>query len=157
MTTPTRHHHRLRSSLLAVLAAALIAGCGGGGYGGGSSDRPTGTTTAGGTDAKSSREAAEDYLHKVIDQLDTVLADYRAGKTDEAYELAHTLGEGYEGNTEQHVAKASPTVQRQLDPLIEATLPGAIKRNAPQQEVADLVQRAQALTTQGLEAVEKAE
>jgi hypothetical protein len=160
MTTPTHHRHRLRTGLIAllpaVLAATLIAGCGGGGASSSDSDRPAASTT-GGSAAKSSREMAEDYLRKIIDQLDTVLADYRAGKTDEAYELAHSLGEGYEGNTEQHVAKASPTVQRQLDPLIEATLPGAIKRNAPQQEVADLVQRAQALTTQALEAIEKAE
>ncbi len=154
MTTPAPHRQRLRTSLLVVLAAALIAGCGGGSR---SSDSDRRTSTTGSTAAKSSREVAEDYLRKINDQLDTVLADYRNSKTDEAYELAKTLGKGYEGVPEQTVAKASPTVQRQLDPLIEATLPGAIKRKAPQQEVADLVQRAQALTTQALEAIEKAE
>jgi hypothetical protein len=132
-----------------VLAAVLLAGCSNDGTNNASS------TTSGAE--SSQREAAEDYLHKIDGQLDTVLADYRAGRTDQAHELAESIGHGYEGVPEETVAKASPTVQRQLDPLIEATLPGAIKRQAAESEVAGHVQRAQTLITQALEAIEKSE
>jgi hypothetical protein len=158
--TTTPHHPRGRQSGLVVvlavlLAAVLLVACSDSTPSTTGNGDDTATTASGG--AASTREQAEDYLHESIDQLDTVLADYRAGKTDEAYELAKSIGEGYEGVPEETVAKASPTVQRQLDPLIEATLPGAIKAHANETEIASLVERAQALITEGLEAIEKSE
>jgi hypothetical protein len=158
MTTtphPRGRHSGLVVLLAVLLAVVLLAACGDSTPSTTGNEDGTATTTSG--DAGSQREQAEDYLHQSIDQLDTVLADYRAGKTDEAYELAKSIGEGYEGIPEETVAKASPTVQRQLDPLIEATLPGAIKRHANETEIAGFVQRAQTLITQGLEAIEKSE
>jgi hypothetical protein len=139
------HRNRLLVvGLLVALVAPLLLSCGG--------DEESGGGSGGGD-----KEAAETYLRKTTGQLDTVLADYRSGKKTEAHDLAETIGHDYEGVPEETVAEVAPEINRQLDPLIEASLPGALEKGQPVAEIETLVQRAKTLITEALEKIEASE
>lgn len=156
--------------LTLALATALVAGCGSAGDSATTSASSSAATSAPAAPASSEpasepasesapaeNNPAEAYLRKSTEDLTTVLNDYKAGKKDQALELAKSLGEHYEGVPEETVAKLAPAVNRQFDPLIEATLPGAIERGADVKEVTTLVGNAQKLIAQALQAVEENE
>lgn len=93
-----------------------------------------------------SRETAEHRLEAIGPKLALVLADYQSGKRQQAYALATSISSTmYEGTAEGIVAKVDLAHDRQLDPLLAATLPYAISAGKPASQVAALVHRAQAL------------
>lgn len=148
--------HRLTLIITAVAAVSLLTG------GCSSSSRTSGDT--GGTRASethssdSARETAERRLEQIGPQLGAVLTDYRAGKKSQAYDLAKSVSVNlYEGTAEGIVSSIDPAVERQIDTLLAATLPAAIKNGDPASQVATLVHQAQTLAASGLSAIHNAE
>jgi hypothetical protein len=124
---------------LAVASALILAGCGGG-------------------ESGEDFEKAEDSIHEIQRTLDDAVEKYKGGDTDEALQLAERAGlDLYEGQAEGVVADVAPSVNRQLDPLIEATIPGKIREEAPPEEVEEHVDRAQKLLSEALVEIEEAE
>jgi len=104
------------------------------------------------------RETAETRLEAIGTQLGTVLADYRSGRTQQAYTLAKAISANlYEGTTEGIVAAIDPAGERQIDPLLAATLPGAIHNGEPASQIATLIHQAQALASSCLTAIHHTE
>lgn len=104
------------------------------------------------------RETAETRLETIRTQLGTVLTDYRSGKKQQAYALAKAISANlYEGTAEGIVAPIDPAGERQLDPLLAATLPDAIKSGQSASQIAILIHRAQALASSCLTAIRHTE
>jgi hypothetical protein len=124
-----------------AVLALVTAGCG----------------SAGGVSSEK-REAAEKKLHEIDTKLDQVMSAYRSGNKDQASKLARSIGPDlYEGTAEGVVAKEAAAVNRQLDPLIEASIPAKVKEGAAPAEVDQLVKRAHDLISEAREKIEKGE
>lgn len=116
----------------------------------------TSTATAGAGD--SARETAESRLEAIGTQLGTVLADYRAGKTQQAYTLAKSVSSSlYEGTTEGFCSRLDLADDRQVDSLLAATLPAAIQGHEAASQIAAPTTRAQALAAGCLNAIHRSE
>ncbi len=154
---PTPGSYRRRKLMLtfAALAAAsmLAAGC---------SSSPShssgGNNSTSAQNSGSARETAETRLAQIGAQLGAVLADYQVGQKARAHTLAKSVSANlYEGTTEGIVSSIDPAVERQIDSLLAATLPGAIQNGESVSQVAVLVHRAQSLAASGLAAIHKSE
>jgi len=95
--------------------------------------------------AKEGREAAEAKLREIHKALDALVAAYKAGNMDEASKLAMQIGDLYEGQAEGVVAKVAAAENRQLDPLLEATIPAKVRERVAVAELERLVKRAHTL------------
>lgn len=155
-TIPVRLY---RTAVLLTIAAPMLltAGCG-------SNDSPSalGKQTSQGTsksegpaaeNGSSARETAETRLQKIDTSLNTVLTNYRSGQKDQAYNLAKSTTDLYEGTTEGIATRMCAADNRQLDPLLMATLPNAIKSNHSTSEIGRLVQQAQNLARHCLDTI----
>lgn len=150
--------HLLRACMLATAAMAsmlLAAGCGGSGPAAGSShNRDTASAASTGQVSDTARETAESRLETIGTKLATVLADYRSGRKQRAYALAKSISTNlYEGTTEGIVAKMDPAGERQIDPLLAATLPAAIQNGEPVSQIAALTHQAQMLARDCLDTI----
>lgn len=146
---PFRHASPLRftaATLLVFALGASLTACGLGSYGG--SQQASGTSHA-------KREAAEKNLRQIMTKMDELVAAYKAGNVAEAKKLADEATELYEGPTEEVVAAADPTGNRQLDPLLMATLPQKLKEGAPASDVESTANRAKSLAEQSLKKLEE--
>lgn len=148
--------HRTRRIKLALLLAplaaiSLLAGaC--------SSSPASGSSGGSKSSGDTARETAETRLEAIGPKLATVLVDYRAGKKQQAYNLAKSVSSNlYEGTTEGIVSGIDPAGERQIDPLLAATLPAAIQSGESTTQVAALIHRAQALATSCLNTIHGSE
>lgn len=164
MTADHRPHRLpLRLIITALAAVALLAtGCGSSGTPTGSSSHSPESSShsaeGGSQSSDSARETAEQRLEEIGPQLSTVLADYRAGKKQQAYTLAKSVSAHlYEGTTEGIVSQIDAAGERQIDPLLAATLPAAIHNGESTSQVAALVHQAQGLAASCLAAIHKSE
>jgi hypothetical protein len=155
--------HRLRRmpSTIVVLALAVVpllaAGCGSSGSStpGSSSHSSEGSSPGSGDSA---RETAEKRLEAIGPQLAKVLTVYKAGHKQEAATMAKSVTASlYEGTTEGIVSKMDPADNRQLDPLLMATIPAAITNGESASQVAALIHQAQTLASSCLDAIHKSE
>lgn len=152
---------RASTATAAAVLALLAAGCAS--ASGAPSARSTRSGDAGGTASAAptgdaARETAETRLHTIGTQLATVLADYRGGRKQQAYTLAKSISTDlYEGTTEGIVSKMDPAGERQIDPLLAATLPAAIQSGGPASQIAALVHQGQTLASSCLDTIHKAE
>ncbi len=158
MTITRPQLRQLASPLFAGLAAIalLAAGCSSTSSTSKSSDSHSSESSPGNGDA--ARETAETRLEAIGPRLGTVLADYRAGKRQQAYNLAKSVSDDlYEGTTEGIVSSIDPAGERQIDALLATTLPVAIHNADPDSQVAALVHQAQMLATSCLAAIHHSE
>jgi hypothetical protein len=156
-------YHRLRHLPLTIAVAAvavvslLAAGCGSSG----SSSPSAGSSHSDKTASPSSdtaRETAEKRLEAIPAQLTKVLAVYKSGNKQQAYTMAKSVSTSlYEGTTEGIVSNMDPAGERQIDPLLAATLPAAIQNGESTSLVAALIHQAQALASSCLDAIHKSE
>lgn len=171
----THPPHRYVWTTLTVLACAalLAAACSSGSTGtaqtvGTATTSPASIATASPADIAGStassrnrdseRETAESRLEIIGSRLSTVLADYKSGKTQQAYTLAKSISVNlYEGPTEGICSKTAPSVERQIDPLLAATLPAAIQGKMSASQIAALTTRAQTLASGCLNAIHRSE
>lgn len=152
--------HLPRSLPLTIAAAAfavvslLAAGCGGSSPPSGSSHTGVGASSSSDT----ARETAEKRLEAIPGQLGKVLAAYKSGNKQQAYTMAKSVSASlYEGTTEEIVAKIDPAGNRQIDPLLAATLPAAIQSGESASQIAALIHQGQALASDCLSAIHKSE
>jgi hypothetical protein len=158
---PRRLPLRLIITALAVLPL-LATGCSSSGTPADTSSHSPESSThsdeGGSQSSDSARETAEQRLEDMGPQLAAVLADYRSGKKQQAYTLAKSVSAHlYEGTTEGIVSRIDPAGERQIDPLLAATLPAAIHNGESTSQVAALVHQAQGLATSCLAAIHKSE
>lgn len=139
---------RLVLALVLGLVLAPVTGCASGSSGGGQ-----GASTI----SRESREAAETNLRKIDTTIDELVQAYKAGNRDEAQKLAQEATELYEGPTEEVVSSADPADNRQLDPLLMATLPQKVKDGAPASDVESTANRAKSLCEQALKKLQGSE
>jgi hypothetical protein len=137
--------------LAAIAAASLLAtGCSSHSAASPGGDKSRDASSSGDT----ARESAERSLGTIPAKLATILVDYKAGKKQQAYNLAKATSDNlYEGTTEGVVAAMDPAGERQIDPLLAATLPAAIQSGGSVAEVAALIHQAQALARSCLDAI----
>jgi hypothetical protein len=159
----TADHLPRRLALSAVLTAAavlslLIAGCGGNSPPASASHSSGSSSASAPQGGDAARETAERRLEAIGPQLGAVLADYRSGKKQQAYSIAKSISTNlYEGTTEGVVSKMDPAGERQIDPLLAATLPAAIQSGAPASQIAVLTHRAQMLAASCLDTIHHSE
>lgn len=107
--------------------------------------------------AKEVREAAEAKIREIQKTLDALVDAYKAGNMDEARKLATKIGDLYEGQVEGVVAKVAAAQNRQLDPLLEATIPAKVRARVAVKELETLVRRAHTLLGEAHEKIEATE
>jgi hypothetical protein len=159
MTADRRPRPLAVSLVLPVVAvlSLLAAGCSSS-----SSSTPSGSSSHSGDSSSSSsdsaRETAETRLEAIPAQLSKVLADYKSGNKQAAETLAKsTSAKLYEGTTEGIVAKMDPAGERQIDPLLAATIPAAISNGESVSQVTVLIHQGQTLAASCLAAIHKSE
>jgi hypothetical protein len=101
---------------------------------------------------------AEQDPHEIGEEIETLLEEivttYREGDADAAAELAaEAYLENYEV-IEAEVIEQAPDVNAELEPLLGAELRRRIQEGAPVSEIEDMVQRAEQLLADALEALE---
>jgi phosphoglycolate phosphatase-like HAD superfamily hydrolase len=106
--------------------------------------------------ASAEAEAGAADIRAEIDQLlDEIASAYRAGRTEEAAELAaEAYLENYEA-IEDAVIERAPAVNAELEPLLGAELRRRIRQGAPPKEIAAMVERARRLLDRALAAIEE--
>lgn len=148
----TRHPARGRlldvALVLGLFFGVLLTACGPGSSGGGQ-----GTSTI----TRQDREAAETNLRKIGTTMDELVQAYKAGNRAEAQKLAQEATELYEGPTEHVMSSADSADNRQLDPLLMATLPQKVKDGAPASDVESTANRAKSLCEQALKKLQESE
>jgi hypothetical protein len=99
------------------------------------------------------RQTAIEGLEQINTLLDQALEAYRSGDPDTAYGHAQEAGHDiYEtSEVEGVVARVAPGINRELDPLVEATIPAAIQNGAPVEEVDQLIARCQELVNDAIQ------
>jgi hypothetical protein len=103
--------------------------------------------------AREPAAVAEEIEHLLGEIVET----YRAGDADEAAELsAEAYLENYEV-IEAGVIDAAPEINEELEPLLGADLRKAILDGAPVEDIEDMVERAETLLKQALDALEAEE
>lgn len=106
---------------------------------------------------KEARETAEAQIREIQKTLDELVTVYKAGNIDEARKLAMKIGDLYEGQVEGMVAKVAAAKNRQLDPLLEATIPAKVRGRVSVKELETLIERAHKLLSEVHEKIEATE
>jgi hypothetical protein len=144
-------HLSKRFAVVGLVVAALLpasvglVGCGAPSGGG-----------SGSSSKSAQREAAETNLRKIDSTLDQVVTAYKAGDMATAARLADQATKLYEGSTETTVTAADPAVERQLDPLLAATLPQMVKGSGSASDVESTCERGKSLVDEALSKLQQA-
>lgn len=106
-------------------------------------------------DARVEAQTAPDEVAEEIEGLlDEIVADYRAGNSEDAAELvAEAYLENYEV-IEPEVIEHAPDINSELEPLLGAALRREISDGAPPAKIEDMVRRARELLQQAVKALE---
>lgn len=143
----------LAFTVLAVVSL-LVAGC----SSGSSSPSPDSSHSRDSSQNDTARETAETRLEAIPARLGRVLVVYQSGSKQQAYTMAKAVsGQLYEGTTEGIVSAIDPGGERQIDPLLAATIPAAIKNGESVSAVTALIHQGQALARSCLAEIHKSE
>lgn len=144
----------LALTMLAVVPL-LAVGCGSSG-----SSSPSADSSHSGDSSQNvtARETAETRLEAIPAQLGKVLVVYKSGNKQRAYTMAKSVSATlYEGTTEGIVSAIDPAGERQIDPLLAATIPAAIQSGESVTAVTALIHAGQTLARSCLAEIHKSE
>lgn len=144
----------LAFTTLAVVSL-LAAGCSSSGS---STPSPDSSHSRDSSQNVTARETAETRLEAIPAQLGKVLVVYKSGNKQRAYTMAKSVSAKlYEGTAEGIVSAVDPAGERQIDPLLAATIPAAIKNGESVSAVTALIHEGQTLARSCLAEIHKSE